>query len=101
MTLPPFTLVFGSVASALFIASHLPMLSRAAKTKDLHSYSFASLLLSNLGNLCYWGYVSTLPIGPIWVMHAFYTVTAALMLAWYVQHASPKRSTVQKGESVR
>lgn len=98
MSESPFTLVFGSLASLLFISSHLPMLARAARTKDLHSYSPAHLLLSNLGNLLYWVYVSTLPFGPIWVMHAFYTVTAALMLTWYVQHATPRRTRARKGD---
>ncbi len=83
---PQQALLFGTIASVIFITSHVPMLARAYKTKDLHSYSLAQLGLSNLGNVCYWMYVGTLPFGPIWFMHGFYTVAAALMLVWYVRY---------------
>ena len=85
-----FTLLAGVIATLLFTTSHMPMLVRAFKTKDLHSYSPMNLVLSNLGNGFYWIYVSTLPPGPIWLMHGFYTVSAALMLLWYVRYRSTK-----------
>ena len=62
------------------------MLARAYKTKDLRSYSLLHLALSNFGNACYWFYVATLPVGPIWLMHGFYTIATALMLAWYLRY---------------
>jgi hypothetical protein len=31
------------------------------------------------GNAIYWVYVSSLPVGPIWFLHAFSTVSALLM----------------------
>ncbi len=78
--------LFGTIASAIFITSHVPMLVRAYRTKDLRSYSLAQIGLSNLGNACYWIYVATLPFGPIWLMHGFYTVATALMLIWYMRY---------------
>ena len=82
--------LFGTLASALFITSHIPMLVRAYKTKDLHSYSLAQIALSNLGNACYWIYVATLPVGPIWFMHSFYTLASALMLVWFVRYCTQR-----------
>jgi hypothetical protein len=55
-------------------------------TKDLRSYSLAHIVVSNLGNGFYWIYIVTLPFGPIWLMHGFYTISAALMLLWYVRY---------------
>jgi uncharacterized protein with PQ loop repeat len=82
------TLLAGSVAAGLFTISNVPMLVRALRTRDLHSYSPVYLVLTNLGNVFYWVYVATLPVGPIWLMHGFYTLTAALMLVWYVRYRS-------------
>jgi uncharacterized protein with PQ loop repeat len=80
-----FTLL-ATLATVLFTTSHIPMLLRAFKTKDLRSYSWANLLVSNLGNVFYWVYVSTLPFGPIWIMHSFYTLSSLLMLFWYLRY---------------
>jgi hypothetical protein len=41
----------GSVSTAVFVASALPMLVKAARTKDLGSYSVGNLILANLGNV--------------------------------------------------
>jgi uncharacterized protein with PQ loop repeat len=79
-------LVAGSISSFLFITSNVPMLLKAFKTKNMHSYSLSNILLNNVGNLIYWLYISSLPIGPIWVMHTFYTATSILMLAWYLRY---------------
>jgi hypothetical protein len=43
-------------------------------------------LLSNIGNLIHWLYIVALPIGPIWLLHSFYTVATATMLVWYLRH---------------
>ena len=72
--------VAGVAATALFVTSTLPMLIKAGRTKDLKSYSPANIALANLGNLLQWLYVSSLPLGPIWVLHGFHTGTTALML---------------------
>ena len=40
----------GFVSSTIFISSNFPMLFKAFKTKDMHSYSMGQLILGNLGN---------------------------------------------------
>ena len=76
----------GSIASLLFIAANIPMLVKAFKTKNLRSYSLSNMVLVNLGNGLYWLYISSFPLGPIWLLHSFYTVTMALMLVWYLRY---------------
>ena len=76
----------GMISTSIFAVSHVPMLIRAFRTKDLHSYSAANLALSNLGNGFHWLYIASLPFGPIWFLHGFYTFAAAIMLLWYVRY---------------
>lgn len=76
----------GMVSTIIFMTSYIPMLARAFRTKDLHSYSLAHLALGNLGNGIHWLYVAHLPFGPIWFLHSFYTLASALMLLWYIQY---------------
>lgn len=71
----------GMVSTALFAAANLPMLAKAIRTRDLRSYSFSAIALGNLANLVHTLYVLSLPVGPIWVLHGFYLVTMALMMA--------------------
>src|SRR5829696_4762034 len=82
-------LVAGMVSTVLFGISNLPMVLKAARTKDLGSYSFGSLALINAANGVHSLYVFSLPIGPIWLLHAFYLVASALMLGMFLrfQHA--------------
>lgn len=89
MTAPPLSLVAGIVSSSLFVGSHVPMLLKAFRTRDVRSYSLTNLVLTNLGNGVYWLYVATLPFGPIWLLHGFYTLVSALMLAGYLRYAAP------------
>ena len=77
----------GSVSTAIFIASTLPMLVKAGRTKDLASYSLGNIVLANIGNLTYAVYVLSLPIGPVWALHGFHLCATGLMLFWYVRHA--------------
>lgn len=79
--------IAGITSTIMFAASALPMVVKAARTRDMGSYSLGHLVLSNVGNLFHTFYVFSLPPGPIWVLHAFYLVTAAFMLAWYLRHA--------------
>ncbi len=76
-------LVAGSVAGLIFAAASWNMLVKAWRTKDLKSYSLGQIVLNNVGNLFYWLYVISLPVGPIWFMHAFFTLASLLMLIWY------------------
>ena len=77
----------GVVSTVLFAGSMLPMLVRAARTRDLTSYSRSHLVLTNVGNLVHSVYVVHLPVGPIWALHGFYLVTTSLMLIWHCRHA--------------
>lgn len=76
----------GTVSTIMFVLSYLPMLRKAFRTKDLHSYSFNNILLANSGNIVHSLYVFNLPPGPIWLLHSFYLVTTGLMLAWYLRY---------------
>ncbi len=75
----------GTVSTALFAASNAPMLVKAARTRNLASYSLANLVLANVANGIHTLYVLSLPAGPIWALHGFYVVTMAFMLVWYVR----------------
>lgn len=86
MTFDDLPLVAGSASTFIFVTSYLPMLLKAGRKKDLSSYSPTQLVLTNLGNVLYSAYVFNLPVGPIWAMHAFYVVTSALMLVWYIRY---------------
>ena len=61
----------GSVSTVLFAASTLPMLIKAARTRELNSYSRGNLVLANVGNAVHTIYVLQLPPGPIWALHTF------------------------------
>jgi hypothetical protein len=86
--------VAGIAATAVFVTSALPMLLKARQTKDLRSYSPANIALANVGNLLQWIYVSSLPLGPIWLLHGFNSISTALMLLWYLRYAAPCRRIV-------
>jgi uncharacterized protein with PQ loop repeat len=79
-------MIAGFTSSMIFVMSNLPMLFKAFKTKDLKSYSPIHIALSNLGNLLYWLYVISLPIGPIWFLHGFFTLSTLLMLVLYLRY---------------
>lgn len=93
-------LIAGSASTLIFVASYLPMLVKAVRTKDLTSYSPTILLLANLGNAVHSVYVYSLPIGPIWVLHSFYVVTSALMFVWYLRFTRSARRRAQVGQSL-
>jgi uncharacterized protein with PQ loop repeat len=79
-------LVAGTISSVIFAASNLPMLTKVVKTKNLASYSLSQLALANLGNLVYWLYIVSLPVGPVWFLQGFYTITTGLMLLFYLRY---------------
>lgn len=78
----------GIASTVIFAASTLPMLLKAHRTRDLGSYSLGHMLLANLGNLIHSLYVFSLPAGPIWALHGFYTVSTAMMLVWFVRYTN-------------
>lgn len=76
----------GMLATLLYVLASLPMLYKAARTRDLRSYSGANLVMANAANAAQTIYVATLPPGPLWLLHAFNTATAAVMLTWWLMH---------------
>ena len=74
------------LSTALFAIGMLPMLVKAARTRDLASYSLGNLVLSNVANAVHCIYVFHLPAGPIWVLHLAYVLASALMLAWWLRY---------------
>jgi hypothetical protein len=64
------------------------MLLKAARTRSLRSYSLSHLVMNNVANLVHWVYVLSLPPGPLWVLHGFYSVSTLLMLIWYLHFES-------------
>lgn len=103
MSLRDAGVVAGTVSTTLFIASYLPMLVKAARTRDLRSYSPGNLVIANVGNVVHTVYVVSLPAGPLWALHAFYLASSALMLLWWWRyrqhHAEPtaERSRRRQG----
>ena len=81
----------GTISTILFATSTMPMLAKAFRTKDLHSYSLGNILTANGGNLVHSLYVYSLPPGPIWLLHTFHLLTTGLMLAWYLRYERPLR----------
>ncbi len=78
----------GVLSTTIFAISTLPMLVKAARTKDLSSYSLGQILLANVGNVVHSFYVFDLPAGPVWVLHSFYLVSTGLMLVWYLRYGA-------------
>lgn len=76
----------GILSTLLFAAGMLPMLVKAARTKDLASYSLGNLVLTNVANAVHSVYVFNLPAGPIWALHLAYLLASALMLAWWLRY---------------
>ena len=85
----------GSVSTALFVVSTLPMLIKAVRTKDLGSYSVGNLVLANVGNLVHSVYVFSLPAGPIWALHSFYLLTSLAMLVMWLNYCRRLRTCRQ------
>ncbi len=82
-------LIAGSLSSLLFATSTIPMLLKVFRSRDMRSYSFSNIAISNVANLVHWLYVSSLPFGPIWLLHAFFTVTTLLLLVGYLRYERP------------
>jgi uncharacterized protein with PQ loop repeat len=76
----------GFASSMIFISSNLPLLFKAFKTKDLSSYSLGHLASRNLGNAVYCLYVISLPIGPVRLVQAFFSMASTLMLFCYLRY---------------
>jgi hypothetical protein len=71
---PIIHVIAGFTSTLIFAGSKIPMLLKAFTTKDLRSYSLGQIVLSSTGNLMYWLYVISLPVGPIWFLQGFFTI---------------------------
>lgn len=85
----------GSIAGIIFAAGSVDMVVKAWRTKNLRSYSLVQLILNNIGNIFYWLYVFSLPLGPIYFMHGFFSLVSLLMLIWYFAYQYPYRNPDQ------
>ena len=104
-------LIAGTVSTVVFAVSNLPMLGKALRTRDVSSYSLASLAMINAANLVYSLYVFSLPFGPIWALHTFYVVSCAIMLVLCLAqrrgahrrepHVAPAGATTGEGDDAR
>jgi hypothetical protein len=81
----------GVLSTAIFATSVLPMLWRAARTRDLSSYSLGHLVLTNAGNVVHSAYVVSLPPGPVWLLHGLYATSSGVMLTWKLRHRAGER----------
>ncbi len=89
----------GIASTLVFLASNLPMVVRAARTRDLSSYSRGNLVMVNAGNAAYTLYVISLPVGPIWVLHLVYSAASAFMLAAHLCWADTRPAGAPSGRS--
>ena len=78
--------IAGIVSTGIFAVSTMPMVLKAARTRDLSSYSGGNLLLSNLGNVLYAIYVFSMPMGPAWALYGFNLTVSATMLVYWLQY---------------
>ena len=85
MTFSQLQLLAGSLSSLIFVSSNFPMLWKVLKTRDVKSYSLGQIILRNLGNLVYWIYVASLPVGPVWYLQGFFTFSGLILLACYLK----------------
>jgi len=97
MDIAAFAPALGVFATVLFVLSQAPMLIKAARTKDLASYSGSNLVIANIGNVAQTGYVVTLPAGPVWALHAFNMASSGCMLFWWLRHARRGRRVSTPG----
>ena len=77
----------GSMSTAVFVGSALPMLVKALRTREVSSYSRGHLVLASIGNALYSVYVVSLPVGPLWFLHLFNVLTTGSMLALHLRYA--------------
>jgi len=88
---------FGTIASVMFAVSHVPMVVKAVRTRDVRSYSIPNLVLVNAGNALWTVYVLSLPIGPIWALHSLYVIAGATMLGLVIRERRVTGSRSRSG----
>jgi hypothetical protein len=91
-TMDNFQMIAGTLAGFIFAGASWNMVIKAWRTKDLRSYSLGQIALNNLGNIFYWIYVVSLPFGPIYFMHGFFTLVSLFMLVWYFRFSAARQA---------
>ena len=93
-------LLAGFASTAIFASSKVPMVTKALKTRDLHSYSLGHIGLSTTGNMINWLYVISLPLGPVWLLQGLFTMADLVMLVCYVvfEHRSKLGKVLRFGQ---
>ena len=84
----------GVASTMMFAGSTLPMVVRAARTRDVSSYSRSHLVMTNAGNAVHTVYIASLPPGPVWLLHCMYVLVAAFMFAAHRRWAPQVGPTV-------
>ena len=79
------------MSTAIFVTSACRCWSRRPHPGP-RLYSRGQLVLANVGNAINSVYVFSLPVGPIWFLHAFNLACTLLMLAWHLRYARPGTS---------
>jgi hypothetical protein len=87
--------IAGVASTLMFAGSTLPMVVRAARTRDVSSYSRSHLLMTNAGNAVHTVYIASLPPGPVWLLHFVYSSVSAFMFAAHVRWASDRSERAQ------
>ena len=82
--------IAGTISTGIFAASTMPMVVKAARTRDLSSDSGGNLVLSNLGNVLY---VFSMPMGPAWALYAFNLAVSATVLGYWLRYRTPHGSS--------
>ena len=93
--------IAGAASTLMFAGSTLPMVVRAARTRDLSSYSRSHLFMTNAGNAVHTVYIASLPPGPVWLLHCMYSGVAVFMLAAHVRWARPSTVLEDRVPAVR
>lgn len=96
-----FPILAGIASTMLFAFSNLPMVLKAAHTRDLRSYSLGNLVLINVANGVHSLYIFSMPAGPLWLLHGFYLVASASMLAMFLRFHRDGRPSTQHHDQNR
>ena len=92
--------IAGVASTLMFAVSTLPMVVRAARTRDVSSYSRSHLVMTNAGNAVHTVYVASLPPGPVWLLHCMYSCVSAFMFAAHVRWAPHPTAGLGPGSPV-
>jgi len=90
----------GIASTLIFAGSTLPMVVRAARTRDVSPYSRSQLFMTNTGNAVHTVYIASLSPGPVWLLHCMYSFVTAFMFAAHVRWAPHPTAGLGPGSPV-